>query len=137
MAGSAVSALLTRDMSRQPVARLEAFADALFTAAGMDAAKAATVARLLVLTDAMGRRTHGLAMALLYLADIERGRASGGAEAGMAVRGEPKVLKDSGLTAVWDGRYLPRQWLVAEAIDEQGDQGLVEGLVALHALIQV
>ena len=33
----------------------------------MDADKAATVARLLVLTDAMGRRTHGLAMAPLYL----------------------------------------------------------------------
>ena len=49
-----------------PITALEDFGAALFVAAGMDADKAATVARLLVLTDAMGRRTHGLAMAPLY-----------------------------------------------------------------------
>ena len=32
-----------------------------------------TVGRLLVLTDMMGRRTHGLAMAPLYLAEIRNG----------------------------------------------------------------
>ncbi|MBI5716470.1 MAG: Ldh family oxidoreductase [Burkholderiales bacterium] len=114
-----------------PVARLEAFARALFVAAGMDDGKAATVARLLVLTDAMGRRTHGLAMAPLYLADIEKGRASGGAEVGMAVRGEPDVLKDSGLTAVWDGRYLPGLWLVATAIEQAIPRAAAHGMAAV------
>jgi LDH2 family malate/lactate/ureidoglycolate dehydrogenase len=46
------------------------FATALFVAAGMDAEKTACVAELLIRTDAMGRRTHGLAMAPSYLADI-------------------------------------------------------------------
>jgi L-lactate dehydrogenase len=114
-----------------PMARLEAFARALFSAAGMDAEKAATVARLLVLTDAMGRRTHGLAMAPLYLADIEKGRASGGAEAGMAARGEPEVLKDSGITAVWDGRHLPGLWLVAEAIERVIPRAAAHGMAAV------
>jgi L-lactate dehydrogenase len=111
--------------------RLEAFAAALFSAAGMDEDKAATVARLLVLTDAMGRRTHGLAMAPLYLAEIEKGRASGGAEAGMAVHGEPAILKDTGPTAVWDGRYLPGPWLVARAIDAAIPRAAAHGLAAI------
>ena len=88
---------------------LERFAQALFVAAGMDADKAATVARLMVLTDMMGRRTHGLAMAPLYLAEIRKGT--------MRVTGAPTVVKDTGATMVWDGDYLPGLWLVNEAID--------------------
>jgi L-lactate dehydrogenase len=118
-------------MSRHTVAKVEAFARALFVGAGVDDDKAATVARLLVLTDAMGRRTHGLAMAPLYLADIEKGRASGGVEAGMAVRGEPEVLKDTGITAVWDGRYLPGLWLVARAIEQAMPRAAAHGLAAV------
>ena len=72
--------------------------------AGIDGGKSRTVARLLVLTDAMGRRTHGLAMAALYLADIHRG--------GMTVSGEPQVIKDNGISAVWDGNFLPGLWLM-------------------------
>ena len=113
------------------VGRLEAFATDLFAAAGMDADKAATVGRLLVLTDAMGRRTHGLAMAPLYLADIEKGRPSAGAEAGMAARGEPEVLKDTGPTAVWDGRYLPGLWLVASALEQAMPRAAEHGLAAV------
>ena len=51
------------------------------------------VARLLVLTDAMGRRTHGLAMAPLYLAELEKGT--------MTATGEPVVVHARGVTAVW------------------------------------
>lgn len=87
---------------------LTQFAKALFGAAGMDADKADAVARLLVLTDAMGRRTHGLAMAPLYLAAIREGQ--------LRVTGEPAVVKDTGGTLVWDGGYLPGLWLVHNAI---------------------
>ena len=90
------------------IAALTRFATALLTAAGMDAEKAATMSRLLVLTDMMGRRTHGLAMLPLYLADIRKGD--------MKVTGEPVVVKDTGATLVWDGNYLPGQWLVDSAI---------------------
>ena len=91
-----------------PPAQLTGFATDLFTAAGMDTDKAATVARLLVLTDTMGRRTHGLAMAPLYLADIAKG--------GMALTGEPEAVRDTGATVVWDGHYLPGLWLMDQAI---------------------
>lgn len=88
---------------------LSAFGAALFTAAGMDRDKAATVAELLVLTDTMGRRTHGLAMAPLYLAEIAKGT--------MAVSGQPDIVSDHGASQVWDGNYLPGLWLMKLAIE--------------------
>src|SRR5258706_10358093 len=87
---------------------LEVFAQSLFEAAGMDAAKAGRVAELLVLTDEMGRRTHGLAMVPLYLADIAKG--------GMTLTGSPQVIADRGPTLVWDANYLPGLWVMSEAI---------------------
>ncbi|MES2960626.1 MAG: Ldh family oxidoreductase [Pseudomonadota bacterium] len=94
---------------RYAIEALERFARELYGAVGMDADKAATVARLQVLTDAMGRRTHGLAMAPLYLADIRKG--------GLRVSGSPTIVSDNGVSAVWDGDYLPGLWLVNEAIE--------------------
>jgi len=105
------------------VAALEAFAAALYRAAGMDEAKAASVARLQVLTDAMGRRTHGLAMAPLYLAEIAKG--------GMTVTGEPRIVKDNGHVAVWDGRYLPGLWLVEAAIHAALPRASKTGIAAV------
>jgi len=102
---------------------LERFARALFVAAGMDADKAATVARLMVLTDMMGRRTHGLAMAPLYLAEIRKGT--------MRVTGAPTVVKDTGATMVWDGDYLPGLWLVNEAIDVAMPRAVESGVATV------
>ena len=93
----------------------------------MDADKAATVARLLVLTDAMGRRTHGLAMAPLYLAEIAKGIENGG----MRARGAPQVVKDNGSVAVWDGTHLPGLWLVAHAIDVALPRAATSGIAAI------
>lgn len=91
-----------------PVERIAAFGERLLAAAGMDADKAESVARLLALTDTMGRRTHGMSMLPLYLAEIEKG--------GMKATGTPAVVKDGGGTLVWDGDYLPGLWLVEHAI---------------------
>jgi LDH2 family malate/lactate/ureidoglycolate dehydrogenase len=88
---------------------LDAFACALFRATGMDDEKADAVGRLLVLTDMMGRRTHGLAMSPLYLAEIRNGT--------MSVTGEPEIVKDTGATQVWDAAYLPGQWVVSRAVE--------------------
>ena len=88
---------------------LDAFAFALFRATGMDQDKAETVGRLLVVTDMMGRRTHGLAMAPLYLAEIRNGT--------MSITGDVEVVKDTGATQVWDAVYLPGQWVVSRAIE--------------------
>ena len=99
------------------------FAASLFRAAGMEEPKAATVGRLLILTDMMGRRTHGLAMAPLYLAEIEKGT--------MRVSGAPEVLKDTGATMVWDGGYLPGLWLVNEAIEIGAKRVAAAGVVTV------
>lgn len=105
------------------IAALTAFAQALLQAAGMETDKAATVARLLVLTDAMGRHTHGLAMAPLYLADIAKG--------GMATQGQPTVIKDGGVSGVWDGGYLPGLWLVDQALHTLIPRARLHGMAAI------
>lgn len=102
---------------------LRQFAAALLEKAGMDAEKSAAMARLLVLTDAMGRRTHGMAMLLLYLKEIQNG--------GMRTQGEPVVVRDSGITAVWDGDYLPGMWLVEKAILQAIPRAAQHGIAAV------
>ena len=94
--------------TRLPPQALEAHVTRLFEAAGMEAEKAASVGRLLVLTDMMGRRTHGVAQCDAYLKEVTEGR--------MAKAGAPGVIKDTGGTLVWDGNYLPGLWLVEEAM---------------------
>lgn len=110
-------------MQQFSVDKLEAFTQSLFLAAGMEADKANALARLLVLTDAMGRRTHGVAMAALYLTDIEKG--------GMQLTGEPTVIQDNGISAVWDGHYLPGLWLVDKAIQQMIPRAKTHGLAAM------
>jgi len=123
-------------VSSQPEARLAAapplrrspqvladFAAALFAAAGMDGEKAATMARLLVLTDMMGRHTHGLAQCNAYLQEIAQGR--------MACVGEPEVVRDTGATLVWDGGYRPGLWLVDRAIALAAERVAEAGVVTM------
>ncbi len=108
---------------RFSVKALEGFGRGLFIAAGMDADKAASVARLLVLTDAMGRRTHGLAMAPLYLADMAKG--------GLQGRGDIEVVKDHGVTAVWDAAYLPGLWVMEQALGTAMPRARQHGMAAI------
>jgi LDH2 family malate/lactate/ureidoglycolate dehydrogenase len=110
-------------MSSHSIQQLEVFAHKLFTAAGLDAEKAEVMAQMLVLTDALGRRTHGLAMLPLYLAEIAKGT--------MSTTGEPEVLGDTGVVALWDGGYLPGQWLVARAIDHALPRAAQHGIAAV------
>lgn len=99
---------MTDPTVRRPPRGLAAFAAALFAAAGLDEGKAEAVGRLLVLTDMLGRRTHGLAQAGAYLDQVERGLMEGA--------GEPETLRDTGGTIVWDGGYRPGLWLVERAL---------------------
>ena len=93
---------------RHAPAALAEFASALFRAAGLDPDKADSIGRILVLTDSMGRRTHGLAQCGNYLAEIAKG--------GMTPDGAPEVLRDTGSTVVWDGGYRPGLWLMERAL---------------------
>jgi LDH2 family malate/lactate/ureidoglycolate dehydrogenase len=104
-------------------ADLQTFAQALYQAAGMAQDKAQTVARLQVLTDGMGRMTHGLAMLPLYLKEIDKGT--------MTPQGEPEVVRDNGHSAVWDGGYLPGLWLVDEAIKVAMPRAAKTGMAAI------
>jgi LDH2 family malate/lactate/ureidoglycolate dehydrogenase len=109
------------DRMKRAHGALERFAASLFAASGMEADKAGCVARLLVLTDMMGRHTHGLAQCGAYLQQIEAGH--------MAKAGSPAVVRDTGGTLVWDGGYLPGLWLVDRAMtqgfERAGEHGVV------------
>ncbi|MEZ5935267.1 MAG: Ldh family oxidoreductase [Alphaproteobacteria bacterium] len=90
-------------------ADLVLFARQLFETSGLEAERASTVARILVEADLMGHSTHGLQLAGLYLASIQRGL--------MTVDGDPEVIADRGAVVTWDGRRLPGVWLTAAALD--------------------
>ena len=87
---------------------LTALITALFSAAGLNAERATSMAKLLVLTDMMGRYTHGLSQCKNYLDQLAKGD--------MAACGEVTVVNDTGSTIVWDGGYLPGLWLVESAL---------------------
>jgi LDH2 family malate/lactate/ureidoglycolate dehydrogenase len=111
------------DNTNFTIPALKQFATDLLLKAGMGAEKSAAMARLLVLTDAMGRRTHGMAMLQLYLKEIENG--------GMNTLGQPVVVRDNGITAVWDGDYLPGMWLVEKAINQAMPRAAEHGIAAV------
>ena len=71
---------------RHELQDLQRFANELLGAAGLDSDKAQTVARLLVMADAMGHTTHGLAQLAAYLDEIESGA--------METLGGPTIVSD-------------------------------------------
>jgi L-lactate dehydrogenase len=87
---------------------LVAYAEALLGGAGLERAKAAAVAEVLVEGDLLGHTTHGLQLLAAYLAEIEKGA--------MTKDGEPAVLADFPAAVTWDGRRLPGPWLVMRAL---------------------
>ena len=107
--------------TRYPDTILTRFTADLLASAGMEADKAESVAQLLVLTDMLGRHTHGVALCPLYIDQLEKGL--------MAARGEPECLKDTGATVVWDGQYLPGLWLVERALHIAFERIATHGVV--------
>ncbi len=107
----------------RPHDALGRFAAGLFAAAGLEADKADCVARLLLLTDMMGRPTHGLAQCAAYLQEISTGQ--------MTATGAPESLRDTGATVVWDGRYLPGLWLMERALSLGFERLAVHGTFTL------
>lgn len=87
---------------------LETFATGLLTSAGMEADKAAVVARYLVRADAMGHSTHGLGLLPGYLDALDDGTMVG--------NGEPAEVSDRGAAVAWRGKRLPGAWLTSKAV---------------------
>ena len=81
----------------------------LFTKAGADAAIADAMARILVEADMLGYSTHGLQFVPAYLAQLESGKT--------ASSGEPEIIVDNGSTLVLDGKKLPGQWVMIQALE--------------------
>src|SRR3954463_4125809 len=94
--------------SRPSAADLIAFARALLERLGLDDDKARATAEILVEGDLLGHTTHGLALLAAYLADVEKGKMTGG--------GEPAVVADVPAAVTWDGRRLPGPWLVRRGL---------------------
>ena len=88
---------------------LSTYATALFTAAGLEAEKAAMVGPLMMEADLMGHTTHGLQLVPPYLSAL--------ADGSMLAVGQPAVLADRGPVVTWDGKRLSGVWLTASAID--------------------
>jgi len=88
---------------------LQEFAFNLLCRKGLKTEIAQTVADVLLKGDLLGHTTHGLQLLDPYLKELEAGT--------MTPKGEPVVLKDHGMSLLWDGNYLPGPWLVTRAID--------------------
>ncbi|MDB5312528.1 MAG: ldh 1 [Gemmataceae bacterium] len=99
------------------------YAAALFTAAGCDGDKPATIAAGLVEADLLGHTTHGLQLAPAYLGELESG--------GMTPKGKPDVVADRGGAVTWDGRRLPGVWLTARAVELAVERAPAHGVVAV------
>jgi LDH2 family malate/lactate/ureidoglycolate dehydrogenase len=102
---------------------LVAFAAALFRNAGLDEAKARTVAEVLVEGDLLGHTTHGLQLGAPYLKAAQDGS--------MTLDGEPEVVSARGGALCWDGRRLPGPWLVVRAIETALERAGQHGMAAV------
>src|SRR5688500_10391675 len=96
-------------MPRFAADKLVGYAEALLQASGLTAARARTVAEILVEGDLFGHTTHGLQLLPGYLKEIDSGS--------MTTSGDPETLADTGPAITWDGRRLPGPWLVVQALD--------------------
>lgn len=110
-------------MTRYDAAALIAFAATLFERAGMEPAKAASVAEILVEGDLLGHDTHGLAQLAPYLEALASGDMLG--------QGEPEILAGTPVAETWDGRKLPGPWLVRRAAQLASDRAAAFGLAAV------
>ena len=102
---------------------LLALALALLVRGGMARDKAEVVAELLVRTDELGVTTHGISMVPYYLPELESGA--------MRSEGIHDVVRDSGVTQVWDGRYLPGHWLMRQALESAMPRARSHGMTSI------
>ncbi len=106
-------------MTRYPAASLSEYATKLLMKAGLDGAKAQTVAEILLEGDLLGHTTHGLGLLSLYLGELALGT--------MAKTGEPRVVADFPAAVTWDGMRLPGPWLTVKAIELASVRAKING----------
>jgi len=89
-------------------ASLEGFASQILQSAGLDGGHADVAGKRLVMADAMGHHTHGLAYLPIYVKALKSGV--------LTPAGEPDTLKDTGPILAWHGKRLSGIWLVDKAV---------------------
>jgi LDH2 family malate/lactate/ureidoglycolate dehydrogenase len=95
-------------MQRFDAAALLNFGKSLLVSVGLAEDRAHDVAEVLLEGDLLGHTTHGFSLLPLYLQAL--------ADNSMEKQGEPAVVSDHESALTWNGRYLPRPWLVRSAI---------------------
>lgn len=102
---------------------LKSLAREMLTKGGLDPRMAEVVAEYLTRTDEMGVTTHGISMVPYYLPELANGN--------MTASGTHEVVREKGVTMVWDGNYLPGHWLMAQALETCIDRAGQFGMAAL------
>ena len=88
---------------------LESLVRDLLVAAGMSLPRAAAMADVMVQTDLMGHRTHGVAFLPTYLDRIAVGQ--------IKTDGEVEVLSEGPTDLAWSALHLPGAWVMRQAMD--------------------
>ncbi|MEN9558812.1 MAG: hypothetical protein RLZZ502_23 [Pseudomonadota bacterium] len=88
--------------------QLLSFAQQAFAKVGLDGSLREVMARSLVEADLLGHYTHGTNLLVPYCTELAEGK--------MSKSGMPVVLKESAVTALWDGQRLPGPYLTELAI---------------------
>jgi L-lactate dehydrogenase len=110
---------MSMTIPRYDAESVRAFARTLFERAGLASPMAGDVAEILVEGDLLGHTTHGLALASVYLREIEGGV--------MARDGAPQVVAARGAVQTWDGMRLAGPWLTLRALDAAAQMARLHG----------
>lgn len=103
----------------------EALALDLLIAAGMPQDRAEAMAKVMIQTDLMGHRTHGLAFLPTYLDRIKAGS--------IATDGDIEVLAEGPSHFAWGALHLPGAWVMRRAMDKMF--GMLDGFPVATATI--
>ena len=93
---------------------------ATFQSKGLDYEKAESTARVLIEGELLGHTTHGLALTIPYLDELESGQ--------MEKSGTYEVLNSTNTSETWNGLYLPGIWLTEKAIEKASEMAKKEGI---------
>lgn len=101
--------------------RLKIYAQDVLAADGMEAAKAAVTAMVLVEADMMGHETHGVELLPWYVDALRDGSMNG--------CDIHAILANRGASFVWHGNSFPGAWLVTKALEQAADRVAEHGVV--------
>lgn len=107
--------------SRFDANALRDFGKAVLTRYGLEGRHADITSAMLVEADLLGHHTHGLDLLPGYVSLLEKSE--------MTKSGAAIVLSDAGSRALWDGRLLPGQSLIVDAMEQATQRVSEHGIV--------